>query len=167
MKKILLAGLVSAVVASTNVVAAEDGAGVYLGLKVGQFRSGISQLDDDTAVGFQVGYDFGNSFAIELEHNTGEMDLATYYTDVSFDVDTTALYAVFRSEGDFYFKGKVGVVREEISTSVYGSSISEDDSGGSYGIGGGYRNGAVSIEAEYTWIEEDLDIFGLGLSYHF
>ena len=72
-----------------------------------------------------------------------------------------AIYGTFRSEGRAYFLAKAGLVKEEIEISGGGSSVSVDDTGMSYGIGGGFKlSDKIAIEAEYTLVEEDVSYVG-------
>jgi len=139
---------------------AEDSGGqLYGGLKVGQFLIDVDFLDIDDAdvVGFMAGYDFGERFSLQLEYMTGDTDAG----NVDFDIDTFGGYGVFRSAGNAYIMGKIGLVKEDLTASNGLTSISEDDSGTSLGIGAGFRAGEhLAAELEYTLIEEDMDFLG-------
>ena len=82
---------------------------------------------------------------------------------------TLALYGVFRTPGEFYFKGKAGVLYEDVEVDIPTLfSESEDDTGFSAGIGGGWRlNDSGSLEVEFTLIESDLNYLSLGYNIHF
>ncbi len=130
---------------------------MFAGLKLGKFLIDVSDIDDADAVGFMAGYDFGEGFALQLEYLSGDTD----YLGVDIDVESIGGYGVFRSKGPFYIMGKLGIIREELKASNGSLSISEDDSGSSLGIGGGFRAGdKFGLELEYTLIEEDMDFFG-------
>lgn len=134
--------------------------GVVAGLKLGKTMIDVDGLDDGSAKGVTLGYDFGNSWSLELDVVQGEFD----YDGGSGDVDWTAIYGVYRSEGKAYFLAKIGALKEEVSA----EGSSESDSGASYGLGGGFRiNDNFSIEAEYTIIEADVNFFGLGARFKF
>ncbi len=146
----------------------------YGGLKLGsmavdessiqdEFRgSGISvSVKDGTAFGLQLGYATSDTFGVELEYLSGDADIKASGFGVSgsetIDITTIAIYGAYRSGGDFYFLGKLGLLSEDISF----EGFSESDQGLSLGIGGGFRFSQGSVELEYTIIEEDVNFLGL------
>lgn len=140
----------------------------YIGLKTGQFMIDVEGADDATAVGFQVGYDFGNQWAIELEMLSGESDLEIFGNTIEVETETFGIYGTFRSADNVYLMGKVGIVEEEVSGSAGGFSSSESDSGLSLGIGVGTKlNNHFAAELEYTIIEQDVDYIGLNTRFLF
>jgi len=146
----------------------------YAGLKVGQMSSDLSGLDDGTNGGVLIGYQFGDqsygNFALEAEYTTAisEGDATVLGFTGDWDVDTLAIYAVYRSPGKVYFKGKVGFLDEDVSINVAGVSASGSESGGSYGAGLGWRIvDSSSVELEYTLVESDVNFFSFGYNYHF
>jgi outer membrane immunogenic protein len=108
-------------------------------------------------------------FDAEFEYMQAEVesdDLSI--SDIEIDTDTVALYGVYRTAGDLYFKAKLGILSEDASVkSIYGGSSSGRDTGLSAGLGGGYHFSYFSIEGEYTPIEEGVDFIGVGLNYYF
>ena len=173
MKKINLAALLFTGVLSTSVMAASE-PGFYLGGSFGTASIDAEYFEDPSVAGLTIGYDFGNNWSMEFQTLSGEADLDFSSSTLSGEhtLDTTALYGVWRSEGDLYFKGKVGFLKETIDTTVSSGSLSSssstDDSGLSYGIGAGYRiTDNVIVEAEYTIIEADVSALTLGLAYKF
>jgi len=128
--------------------------GFYLGLKAGSLMIDVSGIDNATMIGFQAGYDMGNNLSVEFEYMSGETEAGS--TDI--DATNTAVYATYRSAGQGYFLGKVGFLKEELD----GGGVSESDTGLSYGLGGGFNvNKKFAIEAEYTIVEEDADLFAV------
>ena len=107
-------------------------------------------------------------FSVEFEYLSTSLDVevstSTMSGSDSLDVDTMAIYGAYRSPGDFYFLGKIGVLSEDVS----GPGESASDTGLSYGIGGGATiNEMFSVEAEYTILEDDISFFGVTGRYHF
>lgn len=143
-------------------VIAEENSGFYLGVKTGVLDIDIAYFDADTPKGIVFGYQHG-TFGIELEANFADIDYNIMDSRGSTDFRSMALYGVYRSEGDIYFKGKAGILNEEIKTSY----LSEDDTGFSAGIGAGAKFGSMTIEAEYTLIESNVNFFSVGASFYF
>lgn len=173
MKKGTSTLLFSAVISLASIPAFADSPstdsneGFYLGAKLGNMYIDQQNFDDPTSKGFLIGYDFGG-FAVELERNTAEADwdFDTGFGSVSgqLDIDTTALYGVYRSEGTVYFKGKVGVINEDIEDE---DGESESDTGLTAGVGLGVRAGHLSFEGEFTILETDINLLSLGVNFTF
>lgn len=141
----------------------------YIGLKAGQMMVDLDGLDDATNGGILVGYSFGN-FAIETEYTSAlsKGDATIFGLTGEWDVDTFAVYSVYRSSGNIYFKGKIGFLSEDVTINVAGISVSESESGGSYGVGVGWHIvDSSSLEVEYTIVEADVNFLSLGYNYHF
>lgn len=170
MKKITNAILASALVlVSTAMTAQAAEPHLYAGLKAGSFLVDLDGADDPMPFGIQLGYDFGRGLSAEFEYNTGSSDVNLGGGDVDMDVTTMAIYAAFRTPGKGYFLAKLGLISEEVELSATGiGSISEDDTGMSYGVGGGYNFGdKFALEGEYTIIEEDIDYIGVTARFKF
>lgn len=161
MKKVILSAAIISMFAGANLSQAEENSdgGLYLGLKTGNMDSDVNAVDIESPVGFVLGYEFGGGGAIELERNSADVDVDYGFISFSEDYDTTAVYGVYRSEGKGYIKLKAGFLREEIG--------SASDSGLSVGVGAGVRGEHVSLEAEFTVIEEDVNYFSIGANVHF
>jgi len=145
----------------------------YIGLKVGQVSIEHQSLgmggvisDNDTGSGLLAGYTF-NAIDVELEYmkaNTASNDLLV--TEIK--IDTLALYGVYRSKSDLYFKAKVGFLKEKVTINdVYLQQNSASDSGLAVGVGGGYHFSNFTIEGEYTIIETDIGYLSAGINYYF
>jgi hypothetical protein len=133
---------------SLGVYAQEEGFSIGPKLAV---EVDIDDVGDGDAIGVNLGYGFGNGWSIELDILTGDVDAG-----VDVDVDTKAVYGVYRSSGEGYFLGKIGYADGEASV----TGFSADDTGLSYGFGGGYRfTDSFSLEGEYTVFDFD-DIEG-------
>lgn len=144
-----------------SVSASADG---YFGFKGGPMMIDLGSADDPINAGFVFGSnrDAGLSFEGEVNVTIIDGEYSVFGSDFDVSIRTIAGYAAFRSEGDTYFKGKVGVLNEDVEI----GSISDDDTGGSYGLGVGWRqsNGSM-IELEYTIIEDDVDFLSLGFNF--
>lgn len=154
-KKLLGVAVLGAL--STGALAQEEG--ITLGAKLAFDVSVDTDFGDFDGDGFGInaGYGFGNGVSAEIEFISGEID------DVDADFDLMAIYGTYRSNGDAYFLGKLGYADGELETL--------DDTGLSYGIGGGYRfNEQFSVEGEYTMFDFDdidADMIAIGARYHF
>ena len=164
-----------AVLCSHNTYA-DDKTGPYVGIKGGQFEIDINannSIEDPSAFGFVAGFKFNRFIGLEFERNeTDDAEVKGWYSSVDkLSITTTALYFVFRTPGDVYFKVKSGILREEVDTtchSCYYDDGSENDTGLSLGVGLGFMPvESVSLEAEYTLIEEDVGYLSAGINFHF
>lgn len=166
------AGLLPVICLLGNTAMAE---GLYLGAKIGVVDADVSGFDDATNAGVTVGYQFAPvseniSWALEGEFTTtvSDGDISVFGSNGSWDVDTQALYGVLRIGGDLYGKLRLGYLREDVSASVAGVSADGSDDGVSGGLGAGWRaNEQLSVELEYTLVEEDLDFYSVGLNFAF
>jgi|GEM_PF-789253 len=131
--------------------------------------AGVSfSTDDQQAIGLSLGYAVSDTFSVEVDMVKGSTDINASgpggTVGGAIDIDTLALYATTRSEGDVFFKFKFGYIKEDLS----GNGPDVSDSGLSYGIGGGYKiNSNASIEAEYVKVEADVAWILLSARYWF
>lgn len=149
--------------------------GPYVGAKIAAMNpddAGGMSFDSATNLGVVVGYEFMEAYGLgaEAEFTTSVSDGEFTYMGVpgDWDVDTKALYLVSRLGQELYFKIKAGYLNEDVSATVLGQSVSGDDSGFSWGLGGGYLlTDNIAAEVEWTKIESDLVAWSAGLAYAF
>jgi len=148
----------------------------YIGVKGGPMiiGHGIPFNDDGVLLGVLYGYDFpDNGIAIEGEFNTTVSKATSDLDDYGdLGVTTLAVYCAYRSSGRFYFKAKIGLLYEYLTSSVSGGSITIDVDGPgmavSIGLGGGMHvTDHLSAEIEYTMVEADIGYASLGLNWAF
>jgi len=140
----------------------------HAGLKAGYFFTNIDEVDGGNGFGFQLGYNVTPTLSLDLEYTSGTFDATVANYDIDFDYTTTALYVTYRSTGDAYLLAKAGYLNEDLSTSFLGVDLSEDESGASFGIGGGYRfSESFAGEIDYTVIEENINFIGLTAQFSF
>ncbi|WP_440877524.1 outer membrane beta-barrel protein [Thalassotalea sp. PLHSN55] len=161
MKKTVLIPL-ACIAMFSNAAFADKGG--YAGVKVGQASIDVDYVDNASLTGAVFGYRFENNLAIEIEALSGSAEIDSWGYSSDIDLETVAIYGAWRSGDDFFFKTKVGVLREEVSSGYVGS---EEDTGLSYGLGLGYQGDSFIVELEYTLIEEDVSAATLGLIYKF
>lgn len=154
---------------------ADDKAGAYIGAKVGSFKidtvSGLD-MDNSNSVSLIGGYNFGSGFSGELEYISGSDFDITGAGNGKGSIDTFGIYAAYRlkpsADNGFYFKMKAGFLNEDITLSGAGGSASASDTGLSLGAGAGFQiTPNIMIEAEYTLIEQDVNLISAGLNYQF
>lgn len=149
----------SSTVAVDTVHAAD---GLYVGVQAGSMNHDGSGFDSANNLGITLGYEFLNvalgDIAIEGGY-TNTVDKGNAPTG-DWEIQTLALYGVFRTAGPIYFKAKGGVLGSNIKESSQ-SNTSTEFSGG---IGGGFSLGIAQLELEYTRIEEDVDFISLTLN---
>lgn len=169
MRKVIL-GAVLGMVAGTAMAQ-----GPYVGGKVAWVNvDDVLGISFDSAMngGVVLGYEFLPDYglAAEAEFTTSINDGDWSYLGVSgnWDIQTSAIYLVSRLGQEVYAKVKVGYLNEDISVTVPGLTVSGDDSGVSWGLGGGYKfTQNVSAEVEWTKIEADADAWSAGVNFSF
>ena len=122
-------------------------------------KSDVAGLDDAQNMGVVIGYELLpvglGDIAVEGEYTTTTNEGSTPVAGVNWGVDTTAVYAAFRSAGPIYLKAKAGYLYEDVSA----GPASGTDSGLSAGVGVGFGIGIAQIELEYTQVEQDIDFW--------
>lgn len=141
---------------------------LYFGLKAGAMDVDDTE-DAANNVGVVAGYklheDERGAFFAEGEYtrtfSDGDADAIAGSGD--YDVETLSAYGGFRSAGQIFWKAKAGLSWWDVA--VEGANPSEDDDLSlSFGAGAGWRlNETTGIEAEYTWIDSDINFFSVGV----
>lgn len=186
MKKRWLLALMLAVLSSQSAWAenaADYTNGFYAGIKLGSVNVDEDEIDDlkDSPIdveiddaglgGLQIGYRFLPRFSIEVDMASSEHDV-TYSTPLlpeqDLKISTFGLYIAYRSLGQWYFKGRAGLISRKLELSPELPGQEEDTDGLlSIGFGGGVRIDKVNLEAEFTTIEEGVSSFGFVALYNF
>jgi hypothetical protein len=166
---------------------AEAGAGKFSGgVKLGMFSVDAGAVDGiDNVAGYSADIDGGFGFGlhgdyqinsnwyVDVEYMSTSLDMtvdrtangATTTTTSDVDVSSFAVYGAYRSSGDWYYMGKLGLVSESISGD---RAMSKSDMGVSISFGGGYKiQENMFVEAEYTSVEKDIGFIGLTARYTF
>lgn len=132
----------------------------------------VSDIDnvtvkEDSAAGFNFGYQFMENWSAEIEYITGGVTLSANVRSIDVEVISTAAYATYRSTtGNFYFTTRIGVVKLDLKSN---SAVPDaSDTGLSYGAGGGYQVlPNIGLEIDYTIIDADTDWLMLSARYTF
>jgi hypothetical protein len=137
-------------------------AGGYLGAVGGLMDVDLGG-DSPFNAGIRGGYSWASGWGVEGEYTSSISD-GTYdhywLGETDYSIDTMGVYATYRSPGAVYFKGRLGVINEEV--------LGVDDTGTSAGLGIGFKAGeSVQLEAEYTLIEQDVNFFSGSLVFRF
>jgi len=177
-RKLLVAPIALTLSMTTLAVADEEGTffgqdatGKWIiGLKAGVMQNDTDGFGDATNAGVVVGYRFsraiggiGGSSSIEAEFTTTVDDGDFSNGSGTWDVDTYALFFTYATPGTVYFKGKLGGMTTDVSSSV--PSVANDASGFAYGVGLGVKAGQQArFELEYTGVTGDnnLNFISLG-----
>jgi len=157
--------LVSGVASATD-----DEPHFMVGEKYGrlQFNSNVNDVYDNThGNGFLLGYDFGNQLALQAELLRANGNLSSLAANGTYDARSEALYLAYRSPGDLYYLVKGGYLWEHLDMNSSGATSSNRKNGFSAGLGAGYRFGLISLEAEYTRIDKNLNTATLGFNFNF
>lgn len=155
-----LAGMVVASQAQSAITyGAVDAGNMYAGVKVGQVNA---NLGDEKTLGYGVygGYHFDQNFGAELEYTTAKEK--SHFVDGQervYDTSGYGAYGTYRyhfNSSPFYAKGKVGIAKTDLDdTATNGSYVGKIDKLGlGYGVGAGYQNGSLGIEATYSKASE-------------
>ncbi|UTA46503.1 porin family protein [Simiduia sp. 21SJ11W-1] len=151
---------------SLNVLAQAEREGVYGGIGLGVMSINYGNADNPTNASLQLGYHFNDHWAAELQYtdslSDGKVTVQSGYYSSSVDVSiqTMAAYAVYRSPGQVYFKGRAGVLQEKV--------LGASDSGLSVGLGLGFKIAdSAAIELDATLIEQDVNYFSASLNFGF
>ena len=154
----------------------QDATGKWIvGLKAGVIQSDTDGFGDATNAGVVLGYRFsraiggiGGSSSVEAEFTTSVDDGDFSNGAGTWSVDTYALFFTYATPGTVYFKGKLGGMTTDVSTSI--SGVENDASGFAYGLGLGVRAGESGrFELEYTGVTGDnnLNFLSLGGMFEF
>jgi len=149
----------------------QDATGRWIvGIKAGVVQSDTDGFGDATNAGVVLGYRFsraiggiGGSSSIEFEATTSVDDGDFSNGSGTWDVDTYALFFTYSTPGTVYFKGKLGGMTTDVSSSV--SAVENDTSGFAYGAGFGVKAGEMGkFELEYTGVtgNNNLNFISLG-----
>lgn len=145
---------------------------LYFGLKAGAMDVDDTE-DAANNVGVVAGYklheDERGAFFAEGEYtrtfSDGDVDV-TAGGSGDYDVETLSAYAGFRSAGQIFWKAKAGVSWWDYAVDgapTRGPS-EDDDISLSFGAGAGWRlNEKTGLEAEYTFIDSDINFLSIGI----
>jgi hypothetical protein len=149
-------------------------AGWYLGASVGLMDNNVSGFDDATNVGALLGYDlytrdiFAVSLEGELTTTVSDGDVSIYGLQGDWNIDTQAAYVAARLGERFYMKVRYGVLREDATVNVAGTSQSGADTGGSWGAALGWMvTPQWGIQLDGTLVESDVNYWNVGVKYQF
>jgi hypothetical protein len=165
--KLLLTALCLGASLSAPAMAVENP--LYIGLTAGKMMVDLDGLDDANSTGILMGYRFTDELAVEGGFTkSSSANFTVQGVSGTWDVDVFAVYMAYRTPGDVYFKGKIGVLNEDVSVSSGSVSLAGSDTGGSLGVGGGVKFGKTgALELEYTLIEENINFLSLGVNFRF
>ncbi|VAW80542.1 hypothetical protein MNBD_GAMMA13-587 [hydrothermal vent metagenome] len=148
--------------------------GWYLGASAGVMDANISGFDEATNVGVLVGYDI---FTMDIFSVSLEGELTTTVSDGSvkfgntkgdWDIDTQAAHVAARIGNTFYIKVRYGVTRADVSVSVADSTISGNDTGGTWGGALGWMfSKHWGMQVDGTLVDPDVTYWNAGVRYQF
>ena len=149
---------------------------LYLSLKGGWMMADPSKYGDAFNAGLLFGGLFfqdpsSGSLAIEGEISRTLSDgrISSRPDRGDWEIDTIALYGVYRTPGKYYFKGKLGFLHEDVTfRHLNQRTINDDDTVFSLGLGVGWNiDDRTSLELDYTLIEDDVDFLGAAYTIYF
>lgn len=152
---------------------------MYIGAKAGIVQVDIPGFDEAINAGVYGGYNLlgkdsqfaadlrGGTLAVEGEITTSVKDgESDFFGD--WDMTSVAAYAAYRHPitNYFYLKGRLGLVRYEIDTSVPSVSTGTETQLAA-GIGAGWKVGPGSVEVDLTTYESDALFLAAGFHMSF
>lgn len=121
---------------------------VYLGVQLGQLTieedaSGSEEIEMDH-MGFTFGGDINEYLGLEFAYTQTVSDERTdaFGPTLTASTDTLGLFLVGRTQGDIYFKGRVGYTKVNQDIKFLGSSGDDNVYGMAYGV---WRRGRHKI----------------------
>lgn len=135
--------------------ASAQGGNTYWGVTAGIMDVDIYNADNPVNVGLRGGYTLPSGWGFEAEYTdslvSGEADVFRGGDDI--DVQTLAAYGTYRSYGDLYFKGRLGLLYEDVD-------YVGDDTGIALGGGVGINYSPnTNVELEYTRIDDNINLW--------
>ncbi len=177
--------MILALAASFAAVGTAQAAGkIYVGGKASYVDADLAGFDPAVNLGVYGGYNLlgrDSHFAADLKGGTlaaeGEVGLTVIDGDAGlagdWDMTSIAVYAAYRHPitDYFYLKGKLGLVRYEIDTSLPAPALVAGALGTetklAAGVGAGWKVGPGSLEAEITTYESDVLLVSVGFHMNF
>lgn len=138
----------------------------YVGTDISHMTLDQKELDATNVKSVLAGYTF-EKWSIEGSYNTSNTDNHFYGGEQK--IDMFHLYGVYRSQGDLYYKVKLGITNERYKFYDSYGDLKLDDvhTGIARGMGVGYRYGQFNVELEYSWLGQSLTMVGIGIRYNF
>jgi len=169
--KLLLTALCLGASLSAPAMAVENP--LYIGLTAGKMMVDLDGLDDANSTGILMGYRFTDELAVEGGFTkSSSADITAPGANGTWDIDTITVFMAYRTPGDVYFKGKIGVINRDISYSTSNGVLTTSDagseSGGSLGVGGGVKFSKTgALELEYSLVDGHVNYLSLGVNFRF
>lgn len=167
--KALLAIAASSVLAVSANAAVSYGANSvgqpYVGVKVGKLK--VDDVPNATGYGVYGGYNFDQNFGVEAEY-IGSEDKDLNNNQAEYNIKSYGLYGTYRynfANTPIYGKAKLGVARTEgeIESKNGNFKEKEKDTRVAGGVGVGYQaTQNLGIEASYSYLDSDVDMWGVG-----
>ncbi|MDH4273471.1 MAG: outer membrane beta-barrel protein [Gammaproteobacteria bacterium] len=144
----------------------------YVIARVGMLQYSLYDADLGYGVGVYYGLGLWRDLSMELEvtKSVSGGEFREGLVRGKFDLTAGAAYAVYRAPlfSGTYIKAKLGYLLENISNNKSLRSKTILDSGASGGAGIGYAfPGGTTVEGEYTLLEKNISLYGVGMHYQF
>lgn len=138
---------------------ADNKAGLYLGVKGIYTQLKVDGADNSGGAGIVVADHYANGFGMEAEVTRSKSDVNLLEIVNDYTIDTAGLYGVYRSNTTLYVKVRGGLVWKRLDSAA--KAVTKTAFAG--GIGGGYDFGRVLLEAEYQYVDKDIDQFSVSV----
>lgn len=138
----------------------------YAGIRAGITDVSFDDIEVDsspTNVGVLAGYEFsrflpGLSAELEVTESLSDGEVL----NSSLGVSSQGLYLAYRTGGMIYLKGRVGLMKAELT-----GDLAESENGESYGVAVGVDLPMVGLELDYTVIDDDIGYASVAVIYRF
>jgi hypothetical protein len=191
MKKIIITTCISLFISASGLAYADSSANnFYVGAGFNRVDLGYND-NPDGLIGnpknylLDAGYNFTSNYAVEIQYSDSYKDSAIPYRTGDFtttpptfynraaemSLQTSAIYGVYRSSNNLFWKAKIGYMRNKVSIKdnhpAFPFHTSFSESNWAAGLGAGYRFGRSSIELEYTTTDDEINIDFTSLAYNY
>ena len=138
----------------------------FVGVRAGVTDVSIDNFEVDESpsnAGLLLGYKlpfFLSRISLEADFTRSVSDGEVAGSDLG--VDSNGLFLAYRTSGFFYLKGRVGLMKAELT-----GDFAESENGEAYGVALGLRFASLAAELDHTVIDDDVGYTSVALIFNF
>ncbi|MFK7853521.1 MAG: outer membrane beta-barrel protein [Granulosicoccus sp.] len=147
-----------------SVFSASAHADLYFGIKAGSMLIGFDDVEvaeDPASVAGTLGYQFESFPSLSVEAEVSRTVSTGLVVGNELEVESQGVYFSYTSPGRIYYKGRIGYM----DAALVAGDLSEDEGGETYGVAVGIRLQGVSVELDYTAVDDDVNFVSIGLRF--